>query len=165
MLLMSKFERFVVIICIGSITIVNSLHVLTEYLANPPDRLFTAIAHYWTDYFLYISQMAQGSLLSRHMFTNEPLPPTWIYWFNGLIGALGTRGGLSILAFIRPRASCSDVSPLIRGSAAPAKRFSPLYAGKIWDVVILSSAGIIRASEIFIRMRNTGGCLPPPAAL
>src|SRR3989344_9386084 len=98
MLLMSKFERFVLIICIGSITIVNSLHVLTEYLANPPDRLFTAIAHYWTDYFLYISQMAQGSLLSRHMFTNEPLPPTWIYWFNGLIGALGTRGGLSVFA-------------------------------------------------------------------
>ncbi len=82
----------VVIIIIALLTVANSWHVLHEAIANPPNHLFTGIAHYAGDYFLYISQIAQGghtpSLFAQHQFTNETLAPTWIYWFNVLLGTL-----------------------------------------------------------------------------
>ncbi len=80
----------------------NALQVITQWLKNPPGYLFTGIAHYHGDYFLYVSQMAQGAagriFFYSHRFTNEPLPDTWIWWFNGLLGYLGHLAGLSPFA-------------------------------------------------------------------
>lgn len=59
----------------------NSWHVLRQWLINPPGTVFTGIAHYYADYFLYVGQIAHPG----HLFTNENLAPTWIYWlYNGL---------------------------------------------------------------------------------
>ena len=81
-----------VAIIIALITISNSWHVLTGMIQNPPEHLFTGIAHYFADYFLYVSAIAQAqnspSLFVEHLFTNEPLIPTWIYWFNALLGKI-----------------------------------------------------------------------------
>lgn len=83
-------------------TILNSLHVIIQWIFNPADRLFTGIAHYFADYFLYVAQMAQGAagswVWATHQFTNEPMPPTWIYWFNVAVGHLGSLVGLSPFA-------------------------------------------------------------------
>ncbi len=72
--------------------IANAWHVLSEWITNKPNELFTGIAHYYADYFLYISQIAQGAhgqfLFSNHLYTDEPLAPTWIYWFYVLLGKL-----------------------------------------------------------------------------
>lgn len=77
-------------IIIALITVSNSWQVIYGYLQNKPDHLFTAITHYFADYFLYISHIAQAqnsqSLFIDNLFTNEPLIPTWIYWFNALLG-------------------------------------------------------------------------------
>lgn len=68
----------------------NSFHVISQWLANPPNTVFTGIAHYYADYFLYVSLMAQrGWILTDHLFTNESLAPTWIYWLYTLLGKLG----------------------------------------------------------------------------
>lgn len=79
----------------------NLLHVILEWFKNPADRYFVGIAHFFTDFFLYAAQMKQGamgSLLYYHRFTNEFVPPTWIYWFNNLLGFVGRSLGLSPFA-------------------------------------------------------------------
>lgn len=82
--------------------ILNSLHVIIQWLQNPPDRIFTGIAHFFADYFLYVSQMAQGAsgswIFSQHLFTNEQTNPTWYYWFNVVLGHIGNLVGLSPFA-------------------------------------------------------------------
>lgn len=91
---------FVGIIAIA-VSALNQLHVIREWLTNPPDRYFTGIAHYFADFFLYTAQMKQGAggaLLYYHRFTNESVPPTWIYWFNNLLGYIGHLFGLSPFA-------------------------------------------------------------------
>lgn len=74
------------------VAIVNQLEVFIQWIQNDSDHVFTGIAHYYADYFLYVTQMAQGifgNLLAYHRFTNEILPPIWIYWFNLLLGNIG----------------------------------------------------------------------------
>lgn len=102
---MKKFSRYTEWLVVGIVaavmSILNILHVILEWLKNPPDRYFIGITHYFADFFLYVSQMrqgAQGSFLYYHRFTNEPVPPTWIYWFNTMLGFLGGRLGLSPFA-------------------------------------------------------------------
>lgn len=91
------------IIIVSVLTILtNSWHVIDAWVTNPPNALFTGIAHYYADYFLYVSQMAQGSrgswIWASPQFTNESLPPTWIYWFNVSLGHLGSIFHLSPFA-------------------------------------------------------------------
>ncbi|KKU83562.1 hypothetical protein A2973_03770 [Candidatus Gottesmanbacteria bacterium RIFCSPLOWO2_01_FULL_49_10] len=84
-----------------AVAILNQLHVIIQWVANRPGFVFTGIAHYFADYFLYVAQMvegARGSLLYYHRFTNEPVAPTWIYWFNALLGRLGYLVGISPFA-------------------------------------------------------------------
>lgn len=84
-----------------AVSALNQLHVIREWLTNPADRYFTGIAHYFADFFLYAAQMKQGAggaLLYYHRFTNESVPPTWIYWFNNLLGFIGNLFGLSPFA-------------------------------------------------------------------
>ncbi|MEK9143900.1 MAG: hypothetical protein AAB481_04735 [Patescibacteria group bacterium] len=102
---MKKNSRRIEWLVVGGIAILmsalNQLHVIREWLTNPPDRYFTGIAHYFADFFLYAAQMKQGaggSLLYSHRFTNESVPPTWIYWFNNLLGYIGHIFGLSPFA-------------------------------------------------------------------
>ncbi len=87
-------EKFAVILIGIAIVIIDLWHVITQWIANPPDRYFTGIAHYYADYFLYISQIAQGIsgnwIMANHMYTNEKLPPAWIYWPNVLAGRIGS---------------------------------------------------------------------------
>lgn len=79
-------------IIIALITVANSWHVLLGLAQNNPDQVFTGIAHYFADYFLYVSQIAQAqnshTLFVNHLFTNESLVPSWIYWFNALLGKI-----------------------------------------------------------------------------
>jgi hypothetical protein len=93
------FELIFVILTSLFFTLANSIHVITQWLSNPPDRLFAGIAHYYADYFLYISQFAQGAngkwIFSEHQFTNEPMRDFWIYWLNMLLGWIGARFGLN----------------------------------------------------------------------
>lgn len=74
--------------------IANAWHVITRWRLNPEDRFFTGIAHYFADYFLYVSQIAQGAsgnwIISKAMYTNEPVPDTWTYWPNVLLGRIGS---------------------------------------------------------------------------
>lgn len=68
----------------------NSWHVIRAWLDRPEGTYVTGIAHYFADYFLYTSLMAQkGFLFTEHLFTNEQLHPTWMYWFYTIIGKLG----------------------------------------------------------------------------
>lgn len=68
----------------------NHWHVITAWFSKPQGTYFTGIAHYYADYFLYVSLMAQqGFVFTNHLFTNEPLPPTWIYWLYTILGKLG----------------------------------------------------------------------------
>jgi hypothetical protein len=84
------------------ITIANSWHIIYQWVQNKPGFVFTGIAHYYADYFLYTSQMAQGArgawLFANHLFTNETLPPTWIYWLNVTLGHVGHLFGLSVFS-------------------------------------------------------------------
>ena len=87
-------------VAITAIMLIGNLwHVITQWFTNKPEQVFTGIAHFHTDYFLYVSQIAQGArgavLWSEHLFTNESLSPTWIYWFNILLGNLGGLIGFS----------------------------------------------------------------------
>lgn len=84
---------FVFLISIGVVT-ANAWHVITRWMLNPQDRFFTGIAHYFADYFLYVSQIAQGVsgnwIVSEAMYTNEPIPDAWTYWPNVLLGRIGS---------------------------------------------------------------------------
>lgn len=97
-----NLEFLLVIVTSILVSILNSLHVILQWIANPPNHLFTGIAHYFADYFLYVSQMAQGAngswIWATHQFTNEQMPSTWIYWFNVSVGHLGSLVGLSPFA-------------------------------------------------------------------
>lgn len=102
---MKKNSRRIEWLVVGGIAILmsalNQLHVIREWFINGPDRYFIGIAHYFADFFLYAAQMKQGamgSLLYYHRFTNESVPPTWIYWFNNLLGFVGHLFGLSPFA-------------------------------------------------------------------
>jgi len=90
-----KLQNNLLVIFIGiSVLIANLWHVISQWIANPPDRYFTWIAHYYGDYFLYVSQIAQGVygnwIFASHLYTNEPLPATWVYWPNVLMGKIGS---------------------------------------------------------------------------
>lgn len=84
-----------IIIGIGVIT-ANSYHVLEELIANPRGNVFTGIAHYFADYFLYVSHIAQGAhgawFMTDHLFTNESMSPTWIYWIYTILGKANIIG-------------------------------------------------------------------------
>lgn len=104
----SRAEWLIIGVLAFVMSTLNLLHVLLEWFRNLPagrqalpDRSFTGIAHYFADFFLYAAQMKQGAggaLLYSHRFTNEPVPPTWIYWFNNLLGYIGHLFGLSPFA-------------------------------------------------------------------
>lgn len=84
------------------IAILNSFHVIIQWMNSKPGEVFTGIAHSFADYFLYTAQMAQGAagrwIWSEHLFTNEPTSPTWYYWFNVTLGHIGGWLGLSPFA-------------------------------------------------------------------
>lgn len=84
------------------IGVANFWHVIFQWFQNPRDRYFTWIAHYYADYFLYVSQIAEGArgswIWSRSLFTNEAMPDTWVYWPNVMMGKLG--GLVSFSPFI-----------------------------------------------------------------
>jgi len=91
-----------IIIGIGVIT-ANSYHVLVELITNPKDHVFTGIAHYFADYFLYVSHIIQGThgawFMTNHLFTNEPMPPTWIYWIYTILGKASAIGIQAFAAY------------------------------------------------------------------
>lgn len=94
-------EISIVVGCIVSFTLANALHVIIPWLANPPGFVFTGIAHYVADYFLYVDIMAQGAtgrLAAFPHFTNEILPASALYWYNTLIGWTGHLVGFSPFA-------------------------------------------------------------------
>ncbi len=76
------------------VVVLNFWHILTQWIQNPNGRTFTWIAHYYADFFLYVSQIAQGMrgnwITSSAMYTNEYIPDTWVYWPNVLIGKIGS---------------------------------------------------------------------------
>ena len=94
-----RTETILIGMIAAGIVIANFWHVLVSWIAMPPGTYFTWIAHYYADYFLYASQIAEGirgnRFVSRSLFTNEPVAATWVYWPNVLIGNLGSMTGLS----------------------------------------------------------------------
>ncbi len=90
-------ERLIVTALTLIFTFLNSLQVIIQWVSNPPGYYFTAITHYFADYFLYTYQMAEGAegkILTNFLFTNEPQRTTWLYWQNATIGFLGHLVGL-----------------------------------------------------------------------
>ncbi len=79
----------------AAILLANSWHVLSLW-RGPLGTVPMGIAHYFADYFLYLSLIVQGSQgawgMTRHLFTNESLDPAWIYWFYTLLGKAGYTG-------------------------------------------------------------------------
>lgn len=104
MMILKKKTIWEIALVIGvsiTFTIVNSLHVITQWIGNAPDRVFTGIAQYVDDYFFYVDIMAQGAaghLAALPHFTSELFPTSLIYWYNGLIGWAGHIVGLSPFA-------------------------------------------------------------------
>lgn len=99
--IVEHLEWFIVLGIATFVSILNLLPVIKEWLKNPPDRYFVGITHFFADYFLYIAQMKQGaagSLLYFHSFTGEPVPPTWLYWFERVLGFLGHTAGFSVFS-------------------------------------------------------------------
>lgn len=84
------------------IAMFNFWHILTQWIMNPNGRSYTWIAHYYADFFLYVSQISQGVrgnwIMSSAMYTNEHIPDTWVYWPNVLIGKIGSFTPLSPFA-------------------------------------------------------------------
>lgn len=84
------------------VVIANSWHVISEWLINDPSRYFVGIAHYYSDYFLYSSYIAQGArgawVHAYHMYTNEPLRAFWYYWMYVALGHVGSWLQLSPFA-------------------------------------------------------------------
>lgn len=78
-----------------AITLANVWHIIPGWFSPKPGFIYTGIAHFYADYFLYINFIAQGTrgawIFTQHLFTNEALAPTWIYWFYTLLGHLGTN--------------------------------------------------------------------------
>ncbi len=96
-----RAETLLVFVISVGFTLVNSLHVITQWLTNAPDRVFTGIAQYVEDYFFYVDIMAQGAsghLAALPHFTSEQFPASFIYWYNALIGWTGHVVGLSPFA-------------------------------------------------------------------
>ncbi len=91
------------LIIASTVILLNSAHVLVAWFQKPPGTVFTAIAHYYADYFLYVSLMAQkGWITTAHLFTNEPVDGTWIYWLYTILGKFGypfAVYNISIVAF------------------------------------------------------------------
>ena len=89
---MKRLSREIVLAYITGIILIigNSWHILLAGVMNMPGYVFTGIAHYYADYFLYVSLIAQGGrgalIWTDHLFTNERLSPTWIYWVYTIIG-------------------------------------------------------------------------------
>jgi len=87
-------------IIIGALAVIaDSWHILVEWAQHAQGNTFSAIAHYYQDFFLYSSFIAQGmrgSWVSGYpLFTNEPLPSTWYYWFYVCIGRIGSVTNLT----------------------------------------------------------------------
>lgn len=84
-------EIFVIITAIA-VFFANIWHIIFAWIRQPPHTVFIPVAHYFRDYYLYLSQFAQGAsgkwLFADHLFTNETLPKTWIYWMYVLFGHL-----------------------------------------------------------------------------
>ncbi len=84
------------------VAVLNQLHVIIQWVSNKPGEIFTGIPHYFADYFLYVGALAQGAagrwITAEHLFTNEPMAPTWYYWFYVTIGHIGRLVGLSPFA-------------------------------------------------------------------
>ena len=92
-------ELIIVLAISIGITILNSSHVIIQWIANKPGSTFTAIAHSYADYFLYVGAIAQGAagrwIWAEHLFTNESMGATWYYWFYVALGHIGSWVGLS----------------------------------------------------------------------
>jgi len=89
---MKKISRDpLILFTIGiAVIITNSWHVIKAWMMQPPGTYFTGITHYYADYFLYTSFMAQKTwIITNHLFTNEHLSPTWIYWLYTILGKFG----------------------------------------------------------------------------
>lgn len=92
-----------IVLIIAAVSVLaNSWHVLSEWIRNNPGEVFTGIAHYYRDYFLYTSFITQGIrgswVMGQPLFTNELISPTWYYWFYVLLGKLGGLIGLNTFA-------------------------------------------------------------------
>lgn len=95
--------EFITIIIVSMVvTFLNSAHVILQWTLNKPGETFTGIAHSFADYFLYVGMIAQGAagrwIWAEHVFTNEPMKPTWYYWFYVTLGHIGSWIGLSPFA-------------------------------------------------------------------
>lgn len=72
-------------------TLENSAPLLIDILKTPPGSVFLGTVHHPADYFYYLSQFAQGSyrwLTTVNLYTNEPVPPSFVGWSNVLLGRL-----------------------------------------------------------------------------
>lgn len=90
-----KYSQSLILFTLGVVvSIANFWHILSQWWLNPPGRHFTWIAHYYADYFLYVSQIAEGVrgswIWSKSLYTNESMPDIWVYWPNVLMGRLGS---------------------------------------------------------------------------
>ncbi len=91
-------------------TLENLVTLIMGYASTPKGSVFLGTTHHPTDYFYYLSQFAQGAsrwLYARDLYTAEPIPLSFVGWFNVLLGHLfGLAGfspqmayGLSVIIF------------------------------------------------------------------
>src|SRR3989344_5401733 len=75
----------------------NLFHMFYWALHVPPNTVFIGIAHWYEDYFFYLSQLTQGAMGQWQLtnaYTLEPIPLGYNWIFNLLLGKLA--GLLSI---------------------------------------------------------------------
>ena len=72
-----KFNEWLLVILISIfITVINNLHVIVGFLKTPPGFTYLATGHYFLDYFIYLSVIAQGQvgkiLPMNYLSSNDP---------------------------------------------------------------------------------------------
>jgi hypothetical protein len=91
---MNLFALFIILLS----TIENIWPIFMGYALTPKNYMFLGTIHHPGDYFYYLSQFTQGTtrlLLTKDLYTSEPLPANLVGWFNALLGLLFSRIGIS----------------------------------------------------------------------
>lgn len=73
-------------------TALNVWHIILHYFSNKPGQIFIGISHYHEDYFYYLSQVRQGmdgAWAVKNLYTSEPIPATFLWWPNVMLGKIG----------------------------------------------------------------------------
>jgi hypothetical protein len=84
-------EKILVVAIALVFSILNLLEVIVYKFKQPAHTIYIGISHWYQDYFFYLSQITQGAdgeWLTHNAFTTERISPSFIWWYNILLGKI-----------------------------------------------------------------------------